>query len=77
MKEWMKDFQLQDINVLIMYTLIAKWRKGVGRENPPSETWKLSDTKNELNVFSTRYSFVMICNNMICNDSLCTLSSGL
>lgn len=56
MKEWMKDFQLQEINILIIYTLIAKWRKGVGGENPPSKTWKPSNTKNEFTAFSTWYS---------------------
>lgn len=66
MKEWMKDFQLQEINVLIIYTLIAKWRKGVGGEKPPSTTWKLYDTKNEFGTLST-----------VCDDSLCTLSSRL
>lgn len=56
MKEWMKDFQLQEINILIIYTLIAKWRRGVGGENPPSKTWKTSSTKNEFTAFSTWYS---------------------
>lgn len=40
MKEWMKDFQLQELTFL--YTLSAKCRKELGVENPPSKTWKFS-----------------------------------